>query len=90
MVEPPVRSQTLLSLTLTRKNGEAFDQRNVSAIAQTASDLPLHQMRAQNLSVAGFETRDYLGYAVSGLDQSNHLQLAVALAPAVRDWLARY
>jgi anti-sigma factor (TIGR02949 family) len=80
--------QTLLSLVLTKKNGEAFDQNNVGAIVQ-ASGVPLHQMSAQNLAVAGFETRDYLAFVVSNLDTNNNLQIATKLAPAVRDFLAK-
>ncbi len=80
--------QTLLSLVLTKRNGEAFDQNNVGAIVQ-ASGVPLHQMSVQNLAVTGFETRDYLAFVVSNLDTNNNLQIATQLAPAVRDFLTK-
>lgn len=80
--------QTLLSLVLTKKHGEAFDQNNVGAIVQ-ASGVTLHQMSAQNAAVAGFETRAYLAFVVSNLDQNHNLQIAAQLAPAVRDFLAK-
>ena len=78
--------QTLLSLVLTHKNGEAFDAQ--PAIAQIAG-VTLHQMREQNYSVAGFETAAYLGYVVSGLEAEQNLQLALRLAPAVKEFVAR-
>ncbi|NOT64370.1 MAG: hypothetical protein HOP19_29480 [Acidobacteria bacterium] len=71
--------QTLLSLTLTRKQGEVFDSAGVA----------LQQMREQNYSVAGFETAAYLGYVVSGLTAEQNWQLAVRLAPAVKEFVAR-
>jgi anti-sigma factor (TIGR02949 family) len=80
--------RALLSLVLTKKNGEAFDQSSVGAIVQAAG-VPLHHTRAQNLEVAGFETRDYLAFVVSNLDQASNLQIATRLAPAVRDWLMK-
>ncbi len=78
--------QTLLSLVLTPKNGEAFDAQE--AIAQIAG-VTLHQMREQNYSVAGFETAAYLGYVVSGLTAEQNLQLALRLAPAVTEFVTR-
>jgi hypothetical protein len=81
--------QTLLSLLLTRKHGEALEafdaQRAIAQIAGTS----LHQMRERNYSVAGFETAAYLGYVVSGLDERQNLQLAFRLVPAVREFVAR-
>ena len=76
--------QTLLSLALTHKNGEAFEVQ--SALTQSAG---LHQMREQNYSVAGFETATYLGYVVSGLAAEPNLQLAMRLAPAVKEFVTR-
>lgn len=70
--------RTVVSLALTHKNGEAFD-------APTA----LAQMRDGNYSVAGFETQRYLGYVVSGLDVQQNLQLAIRIAPFVREFVAR-
>ena len=78
--------QMLLLLVLTHKNGEAFDTQ--PAIAQIAG-VALHQMREQNYSVAGFETAAYLGYVVSGLEAEKNLQLAVKLAPAVKEFVMR-
>lgn len=78
--------QTLLSLVLTRKNGEAFDAQQ--AIAQIA-DVGLHQMREQSYSVAGFETSAYLGYVVSGLAAEENMHLVLRLAPAVKEFVMR-
>jgi hypothetical protein len=81
--------QTLLSLLLTRKHGEALEAFDAQrAIAQVAGTT-LHQMRERNYSVAGFESKAYLGYVVSRLDERQNLQLAFRLVPAVREFVAR-
>ena len=80
--------KNILSVILTKKNAESFDQINVHAVLE-ASGVPLYQTRLQDLEVAGFETRDYLAYVVSGLPQEDNLRLASNLAPAVRNFLAR-
>jgi hypothetical protein len=82
------RPQTILSVILTKKNGAAFDESNLNTVLK-ASGVPLYQMRLQDLEVAGFETRDYLAYVVSGLPQADNFRLASSLAPSVRDFVAR-
>jgi anti-sigma factor (TIGR02949 family) len=82
------RQQTRLSLVLTKKNGEAFDQTKVATLVQ-ASGVPLHQMSAQPLHVAGFETSSFLAFVVSGLAPSENVHLATRLAPAVHAWLTQ-
>lgn len=78
----------ILSVILTKKNAESFDQTNLNAVLK-ASGVPLYQTRLQDLEVAGFETRDYLAYVVSGLPQEDNLRLASNLAPSVRNFLAK-
>lgn len=80
--------KTILSIVLTKKNGEAFD-RSAMAIPSQGSGAPLYRARLQDQEIVGFETRDYLAYVVSGLPQDDHFQLASGLAPSVRGFLAR-
>jgi hypothetical protein len=80
--------KTILSIILTKKNGEAFDKSALATISQ-ASGEPLYRARLQGQEIVGFETRDYLAYVVSGLPQDDHFQLASALAPSMRGFLAR-
>jgi anti-sigma factor RsiW len=80
--------EKVLSLVITKKNGEAFPESaalNVSRVAGT----PVYEARLQDYEVAGFETRDYLGFVVSNLTQTDNLQIASTLAPVVRDFLAK-
>jgi mycothiol system anti-sigma-R factor len=78
----------VLSLSLTKKNGEAFPQNAMTAMLEV-SGVRLYESRFENYEVTGFETEDYLGFVVSSLDKDANLQIASSLAPAVRDFLAR-
>jgi anti-sigma factor (TIGR02949 family) len=80
--------KTILSIILTKKNGEAFDKSALATVLQS-SDAPLYRARLQDQEIVGFETRDYLAYVVSGLPQEDHFQLASGLTPSVRDFLAK-
>jgi anti-sigma factor (TIGR02949 family) len=80
--------RTILSVILTKKQGETFDKSALAGALQ-ASGAPLHRARLQDLEVAAFETRDHLAYVVSGLPQEEHLQLASTLAPFVRNFLGQ-
>jgi hypothetical protein len=77
--------QTILSVILTKKRGESFDQ----ATALKAWGVPLYRTRWQDLEVAGFETRAHLAYVVSSLAKESNFQIASNLAPAVRDFIAK-
>jgi hypothetical protein len=78
----------VMSLVLTKKNGEAFAKATLGKVLQ-ASDVTVHTDRLQNYEVAGFETRDYLAFVVSNLDSQESDQVAASLAPALRDYLAK-
>lgn len=80
--------QTLLSLVLTKKDGESFGEADPSAVLKTPL-VPLYRAHSQDLEVAGFETRDYLAYVVSGLAMESNLQIASSLAPLVNDFLTK-
>jgi anti-sigma factor RsiW len=77
----------VLSLSLTRKDGEAFPPDDAIAVAQAAG-LPLYEARLQDYEMAGFETKDYLGFVISNLGREENQFITAALAPAVRDFLA--
>jgi mycothiol system anti-sigma-R factor len=80
--------QTVLSLVVTKKNGESFTQNHVAAIAEAAG-VPIFGARMNNLEVAGFETSDYLAFVVSDLGREENLQIALALAPPVEAFLGK-
>ncbi len=80
--------ETVLSLAITRKEGEVFPLNGLRA-AMNVSDVPLYKSRIQNMEVAGFETRDYLAFVVSDLREKENSQIASSLAPAVRDFLSK-
>lgn len=78
----------ILSVIITKKNAESFDQANLNPVLK-ASGVPLYQTRLQDLEVAGFESKDYLAYVVSGLPQEDNLRIASNLAPSVQNFLAK-
>jgi len=78
----------VVSLVITRKNGEAFPTDGVAAIVQAAGG-PIYQAAWANQQVAGLETRDHLVFVVSNETSDANLQIAASLAPSVRDLLAR-
>lgn len=80
--------ETVLSLAITRKQGERFPLRGLQA-ALTVSGIPIYESRIQNMEVAGFETRDYLAFVVSDLGGKENSRIASSLAPAVRDFLTK-
>ena len=84
-----MRNQSdVVSLVITRKNGEAFPSNAAAAISQAAGGL-IYNSTLANQNVAGFETRDHLVFVVSNETSDANLQIAADLAPSVRDLLAR-
>jgi rSAM/selenodomain-associated transferase 1 len=73
----------VLSLIITKKSGEAFPK-NAALEVIEAAGIPLYEARMQDYEVAGFETRDYLGFIVSNLSKDDNLQIASTITPAVR------
>ena len=78
----------VVSLVITRKNGEAFPTDAVAAIAHAAGG-PIYPAAWANQQVAGWETRDHLIFLVSNETKDTNMQIASSLAPSVRDFLAR-
>ena len=79
----------LMSLVIARKGeGESFTTENlIPALVQ--SGLPMYRTSVQRFQIASFETRENLVYLVSDLSEQQNMQMMLALAPRVRDFLER-
>ncbi len=80
------KDEKILSLVITKKNGETFSNRSGIALSQS-SGVALYQETIQNYAVAGFETETDLVFFVSDLTNAENLQIASNAAPAVRNFL---
>lgn len=78
--------EEVVSLVITRKNGEAFPGGGVGGALQ-ASGAPLHETTWHKIQVAGMETRDFLVFVISNKTLEGNEQVATSLAPAVNDFL---
>ena len=76
----------LLSVVLTRRDGMSLPQGRLLA-ADSVADV--YRAHLNNMDVAGFQSRDYFGFVVSGLGQDRVLQIAQSLAPPARVVLDR-
>jgi anti-sigma factor (TIGR02949 family) len=83
-----VKSGTVLSVVITKKNGEAF-RNDAGPLPTIASGIAIREERIDNLEVAGFETKDYLVFVSSNLSTDANLVIASSVAPGVRDFLAK-
>lgn len=81
--------ETVLSLVITRKNGDSFSNKGSSIAASYASGVPLYQGRLRDFEVAGFETDSHLAFIVSNLKAADNLQVASTIAPSVRAFLSK-
>jgi anti-sigma factor (TIGR02949 family) len=80
------KGEDLISVVITKRNpGETL---NTLSPAATASGVPLYQSTAERYQIAAFESERYLAFVVSTLEVRKNLQLAAALAPAVRRLLS--
>jgi anti-sigma factor RsiW len=77
---------TILSFILTRRNGESLPAGRFLTAAAPAG-MRIYRTKLEGMDVAGFETHEYFGFAVSDLGQEKMVQLAASLAPAVRNAL---
>ena len=80
------KQEQVVSLTLTRKNGETFSVADVGDVLQAAG-IDLHAARLQGYEISGFETRDYLAFVTSNLQARENIEMARTLAPVVRDFV---
>jgi len=84
-----MRNQSeVVSLIITRKNGEAYPSGDAYTAMQAAG-MPIHQSDWHNIQVAGMETRAFLVFVVSNNAKEENARIASSLAPSVRDFLAR-
>lgn len=81
--------ETVLSLVITRKNGDSFSNKGSNSAASYASGVPLYQGRLRDFEVAGFETDSHLAFIVSNLKAADNLQVASNIAPSVRAFLSK-
>jgi predicted anti-sigma-YlaC factor YlaD len=78
---------SLMSLVITRKqDGETLEG---LAPATTQGGVPMYQSAAAGYRVAAFDAGSFFAYVVSDLRPKANLQVASAMAPAVRDLLMR-
>lgn len=77
----------LVSLIVTRKeNGESFASQ-VSTAVLSRTGQPVYQAKAQRFELTAMETRDYLVYVVSNLEEKENLEMLTAFAPGVEQVL---
>ena len=80
------KGSDVISLVVTRKNpDETF---RALSPAAGAAGVPIYQASAANYQIAGFESDGYLAFIVSDLTGATNLDIAAALAPAVRQLLS--
>jgi anti-sigma factor (TIGR02949 family) len=77
---------TIVSIILTRREGESLPAGRF-LLAQTSGGVDLYNAKLGDMSVTGFETKEYFGFVVSNLGQDEVLQIATALGPALRNAL---
>ncbi|HXU37685.1 MAG TPA: zf-HC2 domain-containing protein [Blastocatellia bacterium] len=80
------RQQEVMSLILTRKNGEAFP---AGAAVMNSAGVRVHEASWHNLQIAGFETSGHLVFVISNETRRDSEQIASSLMPAVGDFLRR-
>ena len=80
--------QAVLSLLITRKDGESFSPDSHSRLLDS-SGATLRLAGRQDMHVAGFETGSYLIFVVSNQTEADNTQLASNLAPVLSDFLHR-
>jgi anti-sigma factor (TIGR02949 family) len=81
------RGGTSVSLVITRKGTDGFPEADLGATLQAAG-VSVHAADIDDYQVAGFETRDFLGFVVSGLSYEENLHVASLVTPGMREFLA--
>jgi hypothetical protein len=76
-------------VVITRKDwGESFTKADLlPALAQ--SGIPIYRAGVQSFQIAAFETSEHLVYFISDLPQQKNMDIMLALAPDVREFLRR-
>jgi anti-sigma factor RsiW len=81
------RGGAAVSLVITRRGADGFPEADLAATLQAAG-ASVHAAGIDDYQVAGFETRDFLGFVVSGLSYEENLRVASLMTPGIRDFLA--
>ncbi len=74
---------TILSVILTKREGEDLPPGKLP-VADASGGANLYKAHLEGVDVAGFELASYFGFVVSDLGPNETLQIATALAPALR------
>ena len=74
---------TILSVILTKREGEDLPPGKL-LVADASGGVNLYKAHLEGMDVAGFELARYFGFVVSDLGPNETLQIATALAPALR------
>jgi hypothetical protein len=77
---------TILSVILTRRDGASFPA-GYFLKAGAPQGLDLFQAQIEGMHVAGFESKEYFGFVVADLSQSEVLQIATEIAPPLKNAL---
>jgi hypothetical protein len=80
------KQEEIVSLIVTRKNGESFPAGAAAAVMKAAG-IPVYEASWHNLQVAGFETSNHLVFVVSNAEKSENEQIASRMMPSVGDFL---
>ena len=77
----------LISLVVAKK----LPGESLATMTETthSSGVPVYESAAGRYEVAGFEAGDYLAFVVSDLRRKTNLELAVNLAPGIREFLSK-
>ncbi len=77
----------LVSLVIARKKeGESFNTEGLLP-ALVQSGIPVYQARARRFAMTSFESRDFLVYFISDLPEQQNMEMMLAMAPGVKDYL---
>lgn len=82
------RGDTMVSIAITRKSqGEEFPQQAIAAATESA--VPIYQVRLDRYQSAGFQTDDYMIFAVANQTREENLRIASVLAAPVSEFLGK-
>ncbi len=83
------REGKLLSVILTRKQGDESFGREQLVPALQAAGVPVYAASANQFEIAAFETDEFLAFVVSNLPREDNLQIAQTLTPELEAFLQR-
>lgn len=79
----------MLSMVIAVKaEGESLATENLVP-ALSEAGIPIYRSGVQRFQIAAFESRDHLVYVISDLPQQKNMEMSVAIAPGVKEFLSR-